>query len=385
MLNIRDLLETAKLKSITLTFTNKRLEHIYRKHDLIRLRRQSRIALLVGSILYGSYIIMDFLFISPQHLIKALYLHTMAMMIAFSVFALTYTKYFNKYNQPLLMVTGISAGICLLGIMSYMPDASISLFSAAIILITFWGHYFSGLRFINATAVGVMLLVLFNIMFNHLQFWTLFSINYFVVAGNILGGFASYIGEKQNRMLFLKERELDSERRLQHERALHDRLTGLPNRELLQDRVEQAITFASRQEQVSAGLFIDLDKFKPINDIHGHAAGDIVLQEVARRLLTAVREADTVSRLGGDEFFILAENIQTEAAAIALANKLLLQLQQPFKVSNEVTINDVSASIGICMFPYKNVTAVDVVRRADHAMYDVKNAGKSGVSVAKIG
>jgi diguanylate cyclase (GGDEF)-like protein len=281
-----------------------------------------------------------------------------------------------------LIITGVFAGLCLLGIMRYLPEASISLFSAAIILVTFWGHYFSGLRFIYATGVGLVILILFNLMFNHLQFWTLFSINYFVVSGNILGSFASYIGEKQNRMLFLRERELDSERRLQHERALHDRLTGLPNRELLQDRIEQAISFASRHEQTSTGLFIDLDKFKPINDIYGHASGDIVLQEVARRLQNAVREADTVSRLGGDEFFVLAENIET-AAALTLANKLLQQLQEPFKISNEITIFDLSASIGICMFPYKNVTAVDVVRRADHAMYDVKKSGKSGVSIAK--
>lgn len=379
----QDLLESAELNPVTLGFKNAQLEHYYRQYDLLRIRRQARIALVVGGVLYGLYGVMDYLFIPPPDFIKALYLHVMALMIAFLVFALTYAPNFSKFNQHLLFIAGFFAGFGLLGKMTYLPTAAISLFYVGIILITFWSHYFSGMRFTFATGVGVLLLVIFNIMFYRLPIWTIVSYNFFMMSANVLGAFASYMGERQNRMLFLREKELDTERHLQHERALHDRLTGLPNRELLYDRIEQGINYALRSKQTYAALFIDLDKFKPINDTYGHAVGDLVLLEVTNRFKQVMREADTLSRLGGDEFFVLAKNIPQEAA-MGLASKLLKQLEPPIVLANMAPIKNLSASIGVCMFPYPNATAIDVVRRADHAMYDVKHAGRAGIAMAPM-
>ena len=157
---------------------------------------------------------------------------------------------------------------------------------------------------------------------------------------------------------------------------MHDRLTGLPNRELLLDRIEQAINFSARNDQLCAGLFIDLDKFKPINDTYGHLIGDIVLKEVATRLKYTVREADTLARLGGDEFFVLARDIGSPEAAGILAEKLKRQFLAPIILDGLPPIRDLSASIGICVFPYRDVSAVDVIRRADHAMYDAKRESR---------
>ena len=379
----QELLESAELNPATLSFKNPQLEKHYHQYDLLRVRRQSRIALVVGGVLYGLYGVMDYLFIPSNDFIKALYLHVMALMIAFSVFALTYAPNFSRFNQHLLFVAGFFAGFGLLGKMTYLPPAAISLFYAGIILITFWGHYFSGMRFIVATFAGVLLLLIFNLMFRNLPLWTMFSYDFFIVSANILGAFASYVGEKQNRMLFLREKELDTERHLQHERALHDRLTGLPNRELLYDRIEQAINYGLRSKQSNAALFIDLDKFKPINDTYGHAVGDLVLLEVTARFKQVVREADTLSRLGGDEFFVLAKNIPQDAA-LGLAKKLLKQFDAPIVLANVAPIKHLSASIGVCMFPYPGATAIDVVRRADHAMYSVKHAGRAGISLSPM-
>src|SRR5690606_34294735 len=202
---------------------------------------------------------------------------------------------------------------------------------------------------------------------------------------NFIGAFTNYMTGKQHRLLFLREKELDVERRLQHERALHDRLTGLPNRELLLDRIEQALHYSVRNNQLCAGFFLDLDKFKPINDTYGHAVGDQVLQEIARRLKKVVREADTLSRLGGDEFFMLARDIHTEEAAYALANKLEQQLEAPIKLANLPQSEAVSVSIGICIFPYQGATAIDVIRRADHAMYEIKRTRKDGPATVPFG
>lgn len=385
MLIDRELLESVQWHPLTLSFRDKRLETCYRQYRLPALKFQARIALLVGGILYGLYGLMDFYFIPPESFLKAIYILAMVLVIAFSVFGLSYFRNFSRLNQWMLSVVGFFASFGLLGKMTYLSLEGINLFYPGLILIIFWNHYFSGLRFVYATSISLVSLLIFNLMFSELPFFSLFSHNFFIISANIMGAFASYTSEQQSRTLFLREQQLDAERQHQHERALHDRLTGLPNRELLMDRIEQAVNFAVRNDQVCAGLFLDLDNFKPINDTYGHAVGDQVLQEVTRRFLQVMRETDTLSRLGGDEFFVLAKNIQNEAAAKALANKLLQQLEIAINVQNIPPIVDLSASIGIAMFPYKDATPIDIIRRADHAMYEAKRMNKAGVAVASMG
>ena len=376
-----ELLRKAVLNKYTLHFTSERLEAFYRHYTLPSLRRQARIALLVGAIMYGMYGFLDSLFVPPEAVVKVWYIRTMVIMLAFAVFGMTFYRRFSRSNQLLLSLAGLFGGLGLLAKMWLLPDSAISYYYAGLILIAFWCYTLAGIQFIYAILVNAILLIGFNLMFSGpkpLSILSLVSYDFFILSANFIGAFTNYMVGKQHRLLFLREKELDVERRLQHERALHDRLTGLPNRELLLDRVDQALRYSIRNNQLCAGFFLDLDKFKPINDTYGHAVGDQVLQEIAKRLQKVVREADTLSRLGGDEFFMLARDIHTEEAAYALAAKLEQQLEAPIALANMPLMEAIEVSIGVCIFPYRDATAIDVIRRADHAMYEAKRARKNG-------
>jgi len=164
-----------------------------------------------------------------------------------------------------------------------------------------------------------------------------------------------------------------AEQRVAH-MAHHDALTGLPNRVLLRDRIQHAIAQAHRAGTKLAVLFIDLDRFKTINDSLGHQLGDRLLQAVASRILVCVREGDTVARVGGDEFVIVIPGIETSADASTVSGKILEVLGNPFHLHG----NDlhVGASIGISLYPSDGGDAETLMRNADTAMYAAKDAGR---------
>jgi diguanylate cyclase (GGDEF)-like protein len=164
-----------------------------------------------------------------------------------------------------------------------------------------------------------------------------------------------------------------SKTRLQH-LAHHDVLTGLPNRVLLQDRLNQAIELARRQSRRFAVLFMDLDRFKHINDFLGHAAGDQLLQSVAQRLSDCVRHSDTVSRQGGDEFVVLLSNIMHAEDAALIAKNMLIALSAPHHIDHHDM--HVSASIGIGIYPDDGQDAETLLKSADSAMYHAKEGGR---------
>ncbi|MBY4898291.1 bifunctional diguanylate cyclase/phosphodiesterase [Cupriavidus sp. AU9028] len=159
--------------------------------------------------------------------------------------------------------------------------------------------------------------------------------------------------------------------------ALHDKLTKLPNRALLEDRFEQAIQSAARMEERFAVMFVDLDGFKGVNDAYGHQAGDQLLIEVANRIRSAVRAEDTVSRVGGDEFVLLAR-VKAPEDAGELANRLLLSLREPISAAGQ-SLN-VSGSIGIAVYPEDGTEQRELMRHADAAMYHAKGLGRDGFS-----
>ena len=158
--------------------------------------------------------------------------------------------------------------------------------------------------------------------------------------------------------------------------AHHDPLTSLPNRLLFADRLGHALSRAQRDGTQLAVLFIDLDRFKHINDSLGHLAGDGLLQEVARRLTAAVRREDTVARMGGDEFTLLLEDLRRPEDAAVLARKLLDALADPYPVAGKELF--VTASVGISLYPRDGASADALVRNADAAMYQAKDDGRNG-------
>jgi diguanylate cyclase (GGDEF)-like protein len=165
-----------------------------------------------------------------------------------------------------------------------------------------------------------------------------------------------------------------AEERIQY-LALHDALTGLPNRTLLQDRLAIALATARRQEDKVALLFLDLDRFKDINDSLGHSVGDLFLQEVARRLKRWGREQDTVARLGGDEFLIMLTDVKDIPDAAVAAERLMDAMAAEFVVQGHTL--GVSCSLGISVFPEHGADGVTLIKNSDAAMYSAKESGRN--------
>ncbi len=182
-------------------------------------------------------------------------------------------------------------------------------------------------------------------------------------------------GEVQNYIgIFIDiSKQKEAEKRLIHQ-ANHDKLTGLPNRDLFLDRLNMAILQARRHQQKLAVLFIDLDHFKYINDTFGHAQGDLVLQKVASRLKTSLRENDTLARMGGDEFTVILQDFDNHHDVELTATRIISTLDQSiFFGQQEVYI---SSSIGISFFPEDGLSADVLMKRADTAMYSAKKNGR---------
>jgi diguanylate cyclase (GGDEF)-like protein len=171
----------------------------------------------------------------------------------------------------------------------------------------------------------------------------------------------------------LTQRKQAEEKLARH--AYYDNLTDLPNRRLFRSHLRQALTLARRNQRSLAVLFVDLDHFKTINDSWGHAVGDRLLQGAAKWLKSCLRASDVVARLGGDEFIILLPEIAQVEDATTVAKKLLSALRKPFRVEGREIFT--SASIGISLYPDDGDDAEILMKKADQAMYCVKQDGRN--------
>jgi diguanylate cyclase (GGDEF)-like protein/PAS domain S-box-containing protein len=175
----------------------------------------------------------------------------------------------------------------------------------------------------------------------------------------------------------ITERKLNDER-IRH-LAQHDTLTDLPNRALLTDRLQQALSYAKRDKQRVALMFIDLDRFKPINDSLGHVVGDWLLKQVASRMRDCVRDSDTVARVGGDEFVVLLRSIDNMEDAVMVAEKIRTSLNMPFELAQQSL--QISCSIGMSLYPEHAKNETEMLNFADIAMYQAKQKGRDKVQV----
>lgn len=192
----------------------------------------------------------------------------------------------------------------------------------------------------------------------------------------LLYGVLFVIVKRADDLIKRHEKEREKTEELIRHLANHDTLTTLPNRRLLDDRLNQALVQARRRKTKFAVMLIDLNGFKVINDTFGHQAGDAVLQTVAKRLSGCVRESDTVARQGGDEFVIILNDIAQRANLIKVADKILHAIAESMRIGGQQLF--VGASIGISMYPDDAGEVESLLKLADGAMYRVKQAGKSG-------
>jgi len=162
--------------------------------------------------------------------------------------------------------------------------------------------------------------------------------------------------------------------------AYHDSLTGLPNRNLLKDRLQIALASARRNDTRVALMFLDLDEFKLVNDTLGHTIGDQLLQRIAKRIENAIRDGDTVARMGGDEFTVLLAGIENDKGAVLVAEKLIEEVADPLEIEGHMLFPTVS--IGIAMFPGDGADGESLLRQADIAMYRAKEAGRNNYQLA---
>lgn len=188
-------------------------------------------------------------------------------------------------------------------------------------------------------------------------------------------GNANVIGGDQARFLWnIISRLKQTNEQILH-LAHHDTLTGLPNRSLFYDRLNQAMARARRDNESIAVLFLDLDGFKLINDTLGHDTGDALLREAAKRIVACVRESDTVARMGGDEFTVILNNVRTPNSADRVAKMIVESIARPFVLNANNC--SVSVSIGIALYPDHGTTAEELVGISDASMYLAKRSGKN--------
>jgi diguanylate cyclase (GGDEF)-like protein/PAS domain S-box-containing protein len=182
------------------------------------------------------------------------------------------------------------------------------------------------------------------------------------------------LGELERKVAERTAELEEAKARAQH-LADHDVLTGLPNRRLLEDRLTQALALSHRNRKASAVMFVDIDRFKTINDSLGHAVGDALLKEVAARLVGQLREGDTICRIGGDEFVVVLPEVKRSSDVAHVAQKVIEQLSQPVTVEERELV--VTCSIGIAVYPEDGRDAESLIRNADAAMYHAKELGRA--------
>ncbi|MBK5253911.1 MAG: GGDEF domain-containing protein [Peptostreptococcaceae bacterium] len=176
--------------------------------------------------------------------------------------------------------------------------------------------------------------------------------------------------EEEKKQLEIMKKEISA-------RAYHDSLTGLPNRALLEERLNQILAFAHRHTMIAAILFIDIDNFKMVNDTFGHDQGDVVLKETANRIENIMREEETIARMGGDEFVAVVYNLRENRDVLRIAERIIDSVTKPIKLDKQYV--NLGASIGVALYPTDGEDREVLIKNADIAMYHAKQNGKNRV------
>jgi len=385
----------------------KELESAYQS-DLADQKRQSaREGALLATLLYAGFAVLD-IWAIPGALMPVLAVRFLVVvpMLLWMIWA-TFRPFFIHHYTTLmaLMYVGMGLGIETMVLLASPGDLARIVYYAGLILVVSALYTWTFLGPRKTGAIGMALVAIYLLI----EFFAreskstrdqivVLSNCFFFVSANTIGLLAVRIRERNLRALFMAKRALQeeiSERKKMEDQvrlmAFHDLLTNLPNRRLLDDRLQQAMAASKRTGRFGAVMFLDLDNFKPLNDTYGHAVGDLLLREVSRRLKGCVRELDTVARFGGDEFVVILNDLshQVDASitqAQAVAEKIRASLSEPYQLrihpngqgENQLE-HHCTTSIGVALFAAHDASQDEILKRSDAAMYEAKQAGRNQV------
>ena len=369
----------------TLCFLDTSLERRYRRHQLESIRQISRLTIPLSCLMFAAYGVIELFTHDDCSLLHTVRL--VVLVLVLGLFRLTWQPHLMVYsNQIFSLITLISAGGVLT--MYYLEiDHRPNAYFITLIMMLFWCYTLIGLQYVYALACGMLIWLGFSLTSNfdkNQELVVLIDQHFFLLIANILAALGAFARERQSRLLFLRECHITGERDSLRDHAMRDSLTGLLNRRALMEHLDQVLDIQA-PGVVQAALFIDLDGFKPINDRHGHQIGDQVLSFIAGRLSNTLRGNDIVGRLGGDEFLVLiSREGDGRKGPEQLARRLVDAISRPIhlEVDGEPLIIGVSASVGVCLFPFSGATPETIIARADGAMYEAKQRGRGRVVAA---
>ncbi len=341
--------------------------------------------ILVGALGYLLFAVGDFVVIRDMFTMSL----TLRILFAVTVISLTALLVRRANNLSLLEALGalyVHIATVIWFFLLYGSEGSqIGVYAHASVIFVLWMNLGICARFTTAvvSSLTLTLVVLYGVWIvndgNLLRFFIYSTLHASVLVFSLV---VSWFHAFNQRRLFLlgvidkvNSAELKHANRQLWTQAHTDTLTGLPNRALLEDRLTQALANARRDERKLAVLFVDLDRFKPVNDTYGHAVGDHLLVQVAQRMRALIRESDTVARFGGDEFVVVLSGLKTGEVATNKANEIIRALTEPFRVEGlEISIG---CSIGIALYPDHGNDELSLQQVADRAVYEAKEYGRN--------
>ncbi len=384
--------ERLPLHSLTLRFTNPVLEKAFTEWIFVSRSVQMRLAMLLVAFLYVILGLLDVRFSTGKLIGTAQTLHFFVIipMLLATVILGSFAS-LRRVFFPLSALTTAVAALCNLYLVH--KTGLQSQYVSELYFMILWVFTVAGFRLWIAVglALGMIAAAVVNaatipMVQTHLLlaycFWLFVAFSLAYLGGHLL----EYYSKANFYNVVELQKEIEERRSAQESlrhAAFHDPLTGLPNRVLLGERLANAIEQARRKGEKVGWLFIDLDRFKTLNDTLGHSEGDRLLRMVAERLQSCVRGSDTVGRLGGDEFTVLLTGVDSADSAMRIAEKIRESLEVPYELGVHGAFSS-SASIGVALYPDHGSDETALSKSADSAMYLSKKKGRNTVTMFEV-
>lgn len=357
---------------MTLVFQDTELEARYRTSMHRQTLPAVRFGVVLAIVLYALFGVIDW-WLAREQLAAIWVARTAVLVSSAAIFAWSFRPGFSRFREFVISAYSVLLSLGLIAICAVAPLEVANQYYVGHLLIILATFTLFGPRFPNAVLASVSILaafVIYEYWRENVPYSDFIVHSTFVFSAVIVAGVGGYIAEMQRRLAFYRSCVIEYDRARNAHSALHDPLTGLPNRRLFMEKLAHAVARDQRFHSHCAVLFMDIDAFKPINDDYGHVFGDRLLMCVAQRLHECVRATDTVARFGGDEFVVLLEDVSSGDDVEMLVGRI----KTAFQANCEVDGVGVPAtlSIGRAVHPGNGDTPDALLEYADQAMYRVK-------------